>query len=320
MITPFPEDFLTSLNRIMNFSFLFNRTAAFNPQKNAVFSNVIACPSNVCKEDLAALWAMITFHGGSLQAQLDPKVTHLITTKPEGSKYEKCVEIPSIKLVTPDWVVDSVKLKRKCDESGYHPKLLVLPNPQTPKVELSSCTTTYLPHVIESTKPNSITTTTTTCVEVPVPHPATSSAQVTLRTVSLPPSTFITAVPVSDTHNQVPINQQQQARIRVLVPSQNTDATLAQQQNLQPRQVYLHLQAQPPIRQQTSNQVNFIQIRQQQPRAATTEGIQMPVKPIILQQRIQPPGKMNPGNNSLSSNFGVGYRIAIISIMKLTMF
>ncbi|XP_074597245.1 uncharacterized protein LOC141852221 isoform X2 [Brevipalpus obovatus] len=265
-------------------------TAAFNPQKNAVFSNVIACPSNVCKEDLEALWAMITFHGGSLQAQLNSKVTHLITTKPEGPKYEKSIEISSIKMVTPDWVVDSVKMKQKCDEDGYHPKLLVLPNSQPSKVE-SSCTTTLIPHSIDSSKSNNITTMTTTCVEVPVPHPATSSAQVTLRTVSLPPSTFITAVPVSDTHNQVPINQQQQARIRVLVPSQNTDATFAQQQqNSQPRQVYLHLQAQPPIRQQTSNQLNFIQIRQQQPRSATTpEGIQMPVKPIILQQRIQPP-------------------------------
>ena len=239
-------------------------------------SNVVACPSNISLKDTESLWAMITFYGGSFKINLDSECTHLVSTKPEGNKYEKAISSSvRIKIVSPDWVVDSVKNQTLCDEELYHPKLLILPNSAPPRFESS------LPTDIKSEIP--------TTIEIPTTTTNTPTTQVTLRTVSLPSSTIITSVPVSGTSQ---ISAQQKRQIRLLLPpnSQETSDFAAQQHGIQPRQVYLTLQQQPQIRQQ---QFNFIQIRQQQiPRAQGD--VQVPVKPIILQQRIQPPVQLLP--------------------------
>ena len=38
----------------------------------------------VSSEDRSALWALVTFHGGSCQLNLNKKCTHLIVPEPKG--------------------------------------------------------------------------------------------------------------------------------------------------------------------------------------------------------------------------------------------
>lgn len=76
-------------------------------------------------EDRSALWALVTFHGGSCQLNLNKKCTHLIVPEPKGEKYERAVKRTSIKIVTPDWVLDCVSEKRRKDEAFYHPRLII---------------------------------------------------------------------------------------------------------------------------------------------------------------------------------------------------
>ncbi|ERE67025.1 PAX-interacting protein 1 [Cricetulus griseus] len=79
----------------------------------------------VSSEDRSALWALITFHGGNCQLNLNKKCTHLIVPEPKGEKYERAVKRASIKIVTPDWVLDCVTEKSRKDEAFYHPRLII---------------------------------------------------------------------------------------------------------------------------------------------------------------------------------------------------
>ncbi|RWS31158.1 PAX-interacting protein 1-like protein [Leptotrombidium deliense] len=273
-------------------------TNAFSPLKTQLFSNIVVCVSNVSPQDADSLWAMITYNGGTFQLHLDVKCTHLIATKPEGSKYDKALATcDRIKIVTPDWVIDSVKSKTRCDEELYHPRLLILPNSRSEILTGNDCGSSKT--TINEANDNAL-------VAIP-------TAQVTLRTVSLPPSTIITTLPI--THTSVPQVTGPRRQIRVFLPpqrlpmmqiqqnraqlqqvrtqlcsntvtaaetqqlmqsnSEEQEKFLKQMQHLpntnisqsvavttqQPRHVYLALQQQPHIRQQ---QLSFIHIRQQQ--------------------------------------------------------
>jgi PAX-interacting protein 1 len=49
------------------------------------------------------------------------------------AKYEEAVRHEgSLHVVTPDWVVDSVRSRGRCEEGLYHPRLLILPKPRSP--------------------------------------------------------------------------------------------------------------------------------------------------------------------------------------------
>jgi hypothetical protein len=49
------------------------------------------------------------------------------------AKYEEAVRHEgSLHIVTPDWVVDSVRSRARCEEGLYHPRLLILPKPCSP--------------------------------------------------------------------------------------------------------------------------------------------------------------------------------------------
>ncbi|XP_031236102.1 PAX-interacting protein 1 isoform X2 [Mastomys coucha] len=97
----------------------------FSPESCQIFFGLTACLSQVSSEDRSALWALVTFHGGSCQLNLNKKCTHLIVPEPKGEKYERAVKRPSIKIVTPDWVLDCVSEKRRKDEAFYHPRLII---------------------------------------------------------------------------------------------------------------------------------------------------------------------------------------------------
>uniref|UniRef100_H3AA33 PAX-interacting protein 1 n=1 Tax=Latimeria chalumnae TaxID=7897 RepID=H3AA33_LATCH len=97
----------------------------FSPELEQIFSGVTACPSQISSEDRSTLWALITFYGGNCQLGLNKKCTHLIIPEPKGEKYEYAFKRESIKIVTPDWVADSIVAKSKRDEVTYHPRLVV---------------------------------------------------------------------------------------------------------------------------------------------------------------------------------------------------
>lgn len=75
--------------------------------------------------DFKALWAMITFYGGKFRSNLDKSCTHLISGKPVGDKYEAAMKYGSVKIVTPDWVGESIKFGSKVEEDFFHPKYLL---------------------------------------------------------------------------------------------------------------------------------------------------------------------------------------------------
>uniref|UniRef100_A0A8C3TEI0 PAX-interacting protein 1 n=1 Tax=Chelydra serpentina TaxID=8475 RepID=A0A8C3TEI0_CHESE len=97
----------------------------FSPESCQIFFGVTACLSQISSEDRSVLWALITFYGGDCQLSLNNKCTHLIVPEPKGEKYECACKRESIKIVTPDWVLDSISDKAKKEEISYHPRLIV---------------------------------------------------------------------------------------------------------------------------------------------------------------------------------------------------
>ncbi|XP_065795627.1 PAX-interacting protein 1 [Muntiacus reevesi] len=97
----------------------------FSPESCQIFFGITACLSQVSPEDRSALWAMLTFHGGGCQLNLNKKCTHLVVPEPKGEKYECALKRGSIKVVTPDWVLDCISEKTRKDEALYHPRLVV---------------------------------------------------------------------------------------------------------------------------------------------------------------------------------------------------
>ncbi|KAG7266794.1 hypothetical protein CRUP_034609 [Coryphaenoides rupestris] len=74
-------------------------------------------------DDLNAMWAYVTFYGGDCQLNLNKNITHLVVKEPKGAKFECALKHPYIKVVTPDWITDSVKGNTRKDEALYHPRL-----------------------------------------------------------------------------------------------------------------------------------------------------------------------------------------------------
>ncbi|XP_035993720.1 PAX-interacting protein 1 isoform X2 [Fundulus heteroclitus] len=94
----------------------------FSPESGQIFFGVTACLPRL-QDDLNALWAFLTFYGGECQLNLNKKVTHLVVKEPKGAKFECALKHPGIKIVTADWITDSVKDKSRKDEALYHPRL-----------------------------------------------------------------------------------------------------------------------------------------------------------------------------------------------------
>ncbi|CAG2230620.1 PAXIP1 [Mytilus edulis] len=76
---------------------------------------------------------LLLVHLSLMQKTLYIKCTHLITSATEGAKYEAALKhAEKVNIVTPDWVTDSIKKEAKVDESIYHPRLIVYPEPEPP--------------------------------------------------------------------------------------------------------------------------------------------------------------------------------------------
>ncbi|XP_033638672.1 PAX-interacting protein 1-like isoform X1 [Asterias rubens] len=101
-------------------------TKAFLPEKNQLFTNVVACFSQMCESDRVALWAMVTFFGGSCQLNLTKQCTHLVIPNTEGAKYDCALQHQDIiQIITPDWIVESINAKKLLHTQIYHPNLLL---------------------------------------------------------------------------------------------------------------------------------------------------------------------------------------------------
>ncbi|KAJ3595202.1 hypothetical protein NHX12_004506 [Muraenolepis orangiensis] len=94
----------------------------FSPESGQIFFGVTACLPKL-PDDLNALWAYVTFYGGDCQLNLNKNITHLVVKEPKGAKFECALKHPYIKIVTPDWITDSVKGNTRKDEELYHPRL-----------------------------------------------------------------------------------------------------------------------------------------------------------------------------------------------------
>ncbi|XP_041365559.1 PAX-interacting protein 1-like [Gigantopelta aegis] len=105
-----------------------------------LFSGIVVCASQLDESDAKAVWGMVVYHGGHCQHKLDKKVTHLITPFTTSRKYEEAKNHESIKIVCPDWVMESVSKNTLQDELVYHPHLVMYkpdtpPAPPTPEPE-----------------------------------------------------------------------------------------------------------------------------------------------------------------------------------------
>lgn len=113
------------------------------PNKNKIFSNVTACVCRVTAADAKALFALITYHGGKVKLILDSRCTHLICGSASGKKYTAALSCPKIKVVTPDWVIESVLARIQAVTEVFHPKLLVVPQPPPKPMDRISAITGF---------------------------------------------------------------------------------------------------------------------------------------------------------------------------------
>lgn len=115
------------------------------PHKNKIFTNIVCCISKVSVADAKALFAVITYHGGKVKLNLDSQCTHLICGSAAGKRYSAALTLPSsrIKIVTPDWVLESIRARIQAVTDIFHPKLLVVPQPPPKAMDRISAITGF---------------------------------------------------------------------------------------------------------------------------------------------------------------------------------
>ncbi|XP_052739023.1 PAX-interacting protein 1 [Bicyclus anynana] len=113
------------------------------PNKNKIFSNVTVTVCKVTPADAKALFALITYHGGRVKLTLDTSCTHLVCGSAAGRKYSAALSIPKIKIVTPDWVIESILARIQAAADVFHPKLLVVPQPPPKPMDRISAITGF---------------------------------------------------------------------------------------------------------------------------------------------------------------------------------
>ncbi|XP_046860090.1 PAX-interacting protein 1-like isoform X2 [Xenia sp. Carnegie-2017] len=97
-----------------------------------LFSSCVACSSQLSRKDREGLWALFSFYGGKWQTNLDSTCTHLIISEAQGEMFENALKLQSVKIVTPEWIVDSVREGGIQNENKYtltfhEPSMLMTP-------------------------------------------------------------------------------------------------------------------------------------------------------------------------------------------------
>lgn len=95
---------------------------------NKLFSNLTFCFSDVGR-DREILWALITYHGGEVQLNFDKNCRYLITTSTTSEKYFKAQSLGAdiVSIVTPDWLIETVRNKCFAQADLFHPRLILWP-------------------------------------------------------------------------------------------------------------------------------------------------------------------------------------------------
>lgn len=107
-------------------------TEAFSPFK-AIFQNVVASfSSNFSKNDIDILASTLTFHGARVTKDIATSTHHIVPDPTSCDLIDQSLSGLNLKIVAPDWVLESVKLKCCCDESLFGPEYLLPPPPPTP--------------------------------------------------------------------------------------------------------------------------------------------------------------------------------------------
>lgn len=102
---------------------------AFCPYKN-IFQDVVASFSpELTRKDTNVLACTLTYYGARLSKNVATS-THFIVPKSDAKNQPS--ENPDIKIVAPDWVLESVKLNTCCNEELFEPSLLLPPPPPRP--------------------------------------------------------------------------------------------------------------------------------------------------------------------------------------------
>ncbi|KAF9824426.1 hypothetical protein SFRURICE_019671 [Spodoptera frugiperda] len=117
----------------------------YNPHKNKIFNNIVCCISKVSVADAKTLFAVITYHGGKVKLNLDSQCTHLICGSAAGKRYSAALTLPPsrIKIVTPDWVLESIRARIQAVTDIFHPKLLIVPQPPPKAMDRISAITGF---------------------------------------------------------------------------------------------------------------------------------------------------------------------------------
>lgn len=125
----------------------------YDPITNGkLFSSCIFTMYQIDQPDRLKLYAMITLHGGTVQKELDNKVTHLLS----GGSQSVALKVAALTknkltIVTPDWVLECLRHKKLADPDAFHPNLLISPVPQGSK-------TTLMPSGVREEKPSMMRT------------------------------------------------------------------------------------------------------------------------------------------------------------------
>ena len=110
-------------------------TRGYSMTPGAIFNQCIFSFTNIsAKEDHLALWAMINFHGGQVSPELSARVTHLISGSASFNAKLTQADQRSITIVTPDFVMQSIKRGSLCNADLFHPRLMLLPGQKIRKV------------------------------------------------------------------------------------------------------------------------------------------------------------------------------------------
>lgn len=99
----------------------------FSISQDGLFDSVTACLSQIPVVDRDPLLAMLVYYNGKYQINLNANCTHLVCGKPAGRKYEYAVK-HQIKVVTPEWISDSISSNLLLPENEYELIVTVSPS------------------------------------------------------------------------------------------------------------------------------------------------------------------------------------------------
>lgn len=103
---------------------------AFSPLKTIFQDVVVSFSSDLEPHDIDILAASLTFYGAHVTKNQSAS-THLIASGPDdtSARYQHQHDL---KIVAPDWVLESIKNNQRLDEQSFNPKCLLPPPPPTP--------------------------------------------------------------------------------------------------------------------------------------------------------------------------------------------